>query len=355
MMSQSKLSVSLLTALFAFIAVGCGLSKQNPMEDYKDLVVVPEKNGLSNQKVEYVVIENNKNVLTQVDDKDPRATDGAGQVALQQGVYQVSAPENVSFIVDKAKSFEFSVKFLRGKTKFDIEREPVKLNINGTEVADSSMKIEMIDQNESLSKYKVSWMAPKELIPADKFTQNMAIKIALKDLQYISQDAKENEEAKKAYDSLLLKTSEVNLVVRKNTEMPKITVNGLDKKMKIGEVYKFSVDVTAPASYTSADPITPEVFYDLTRIVNSNGLVEANGAYFVSIDPEHTKVEKISTNKWRINYIFDTKNVTMLQQFDKTLRVVDSDKLAVSLSFRVTSDKLAVSEIKTVRFDISLK
>lgn len=341
-----KIIVNLTTLL---VAVGCGIDKKNPMEPYKDLQVVPETqlNGMSNDKTQYIVIENNKNVLTQVSDKDPRATDGAGQVALQNGVYQVSAPENISFTEEKAGKFEFSVKFLRGKVKFDIEP---------SDLPDASFKVEKVDQDVNLSKYKVSWTPIKGTIAADKFSIIDSFKISLKDVEYVSPDTKVNDETKAVLESLMLKTTDIAYVVRKDDQIPTIKVNGLDKNLTVGEITKFSVDITAPSSYTSPEPLGPEVFFDLVNIVNSKGLVEANGAYFVSVDPEKNKMEKLGNNKWRIHYIFDTKNVAMLPQFDKNLKVVEnSDKLYVSLSFRLSSDKVAVSDKKTVRFYISLK
>lgn len=343
--NKSILSISAL--VFSLTAVSCGLKEKNPMEKYKDLQLVSENDprAMTNQnKVQYIVVENNKNILTEVPEGDTRAVDGIGQVALQNGVFQVQTVENVNFIEEKSKSYDMTVKFLRGKAKFDI-------NVDG--LPEESFKIEPVSQDVNVSKYKISYTPSKGIVGADKFSRLGALKIQLKDIQYVSQDEKENQEAKTAYDNLMLKVADVPFLIRKDGEVPTLTVNGLNKNLKAGELYKFSVDVEAPESYTQ-DPFASEIFFDLINIVNSKGLVEANGAYFIYNDPEHKTVELLGNNKWRVHYIFDTKNLKMLPQFDKNLKLVDSDKLYVSVSFRVNSEKVAMSDKKTVRFTISL-
>jgi hypothetical protein len=352
-MNRTNITKKIVLTISGFMilgsTVGCGLKRSNPLDPYKTLVVVPENDprGMSTEKVQYVVIENNKNVLTEVDNKDPRTTDGAGQVALQNALFQVSYPENISFIEEQENSFEMTIKFLKGEVKFDIEAQIVP---------DANFKIEPLSQEINISKYKVSWIAPKDKIEAGKLSLLSSFQIALKDITYLSADEKIKEDTKKAYESLFLKTVEVPFVIRKNQDMPKLVVNNLDKNLNSGEVHKFSVDITAPSSYSTNEPLVPEVFYDLVNIVNAQGLVDANGAYFVSIDPDKNTVEKLSANKWRVHYIFDTKNIDMLPQFDKSLHVVENpEKLNVSVSFRVNSDKVAVSEKKTIRLAIHLK
>lgn len=343
-----KTKSTLLVSAFVLASVSaCGLKTKNPMEPYKNLQVVsdPELNGVSTDKVQYVVIENNKNVLTQVSESDPRATDGAGQVALQNGVYQILGTENLGFIEGKEKSFEFSLKFLQGKVKADIDE---------TELVKAGFKVERLSQDVNLSKYRATYTAAAGSIPQDKKSISETVKISLKDLQYVSTE-EENAKTKKTVDALILKTTDISYVIRRDDKVPTLVVNGLDKNIKVGTVVKFTVDITAPSNYTDSTPLTSEVFFDVHNIVNSQGLVEANGAYFVSIDPEHNKIEKIANNKWRMHYIFDAKDTQLLPQFDKNLRVVENaDKLYVSLSFRVSSDKVAVSDKKTVRFYIGL-
>ncbi len=342
-----KSTALLFASALSFTAVSCGLKSKDPLEEYRHLQLVSENDprAMNNKnQVQYIVVENNKNVLTEVPQGDTRAVDGIGQVALQNGVFQVQTVENVNFQEEKQKSYDMTVKFLRGKVKFDIEP---------TDLPEAAFKIELVSQEINASKYKITYSPSKGIVPADKFSVLSAIKIQLKDIQYVSQDEKENSEAKTAYDNLMLKIAEVPFVIRKDTDVPTLTVNGLDKNLKAGEIHKFSVDVQAPASFVGTEPLVPEVFFDLINIVNSKGLVEANGAYFVSNDPEHKTVERLANNKWRVHYIFDTKNLQLLPQFDRNLKSADSDKLYVSLSFRVNSDKIAISDKKTVRFYIS--
>lgn len=329
--------------------VGCGLKQKDPLEKYKDLELVSENDprAMNNKNnVQYIVVENKNNILTEVSEGDTRATDGIGQVALQNGVFQVISKENVSFIEGQESSFDVTVKFLRGKVKFDIDV---------TELPEAAFKVEAISQDVNQSKYKITYKPSVGIVGADKFAFSSSVKISLKDLQYVSQDEDENRDAKTAYDNLLLKVADLAFVIRKDANVPVVTVNGLGKNRKIGELHKFTMDVQLPEGHTSFDSLVPEVFFDLVNIVNDKGLVEANGAYFVYNDPEQKTVEKLASNKWRVHYIFDTKNIKMLPQFDRNLKSVDSDKLYVSLSFRVNSDTMAVSEKKTVRFYIDLK
>lgn len=339
--------LSLLTILL--VSVSCGLKTQNPMTPYKNLQLVPESelNGVSTQKVQYIVVENNKNIITQVDEKNPPA-DGAGQVALQNGMYQIIVPENINFIEGKTLSFKMSLKFLIGKVKSDIEV---------SHLPDDQFKIEKISEDVNESQYKVTWKPAKGIIPKDKMSLTETLKISLKDIQYVSDDKKENEVTKKAIEGLVLKTTDISYVIRRDKNMPTFIVKGLDSELHAGQVTKFTVDIVAPENYDAEVPLLPEIFFDLVNIVNDKGLVLANGAYYVNIDPEFPKVEKISKskNKWRMHYIFDAKNVKLLPQFDKNLRMVsNTDRLYVSLSMRVSSDKVAVSEKQTFHLEILL-
>lgn len=335
-----------LTAM-TLATVGCGISQKDPLAKYRDLELVSENDprAMNKNNVQYIVVENNKHVLTEVSEGDTRATDGIGQVALQNGVFQVISSENVSFIEGKEKSYDLTVKFLRGKVKFDIDV---------TDLPEEAFKVEAVSQAVNQSKYKITYKPSVGVVSAGKLSVLSAIKISLKDLQYVSQDENENRQAKASYDTLMLKVADLAYVIRKDANVPVVTVNGLNKNLKAGELHKFSVDVEAPKNYSSSEPLTSEVFFDLVNIVNDKGLVEANGAYFVYNDPEQKTVEKLANNKWRVHYIFDTKNIKMLPQFDRNLKTVESDKLYVSLSFRVNSENVAISDKKTVRFYIGL-
>lgn len=332
-MISFKKKALLFISSIGFISINaCGLKSKNPLESYNNLQAMSEK--------DIETLKDNEPIIL-VD------TDSAGQVALQNGVYQIIGLENLGFIEGKEKKFEFSLKFMQGKVKADIDE---------SELLKEGFKVERLSQDINVSKYRATYTAPVGIIPSDKMSLMDSLKISLKDIQYVSNDEKENTKTKKIIESLALKTTDISYVVRRDANVPVITVNGLNKNLKVGTITKFSVDVTAPSNYKDASPLKSEVFYDVVNIVNSQGLVEANGAYFVSIDPENNKIVKIANNKWRMNYIFNTKDVQMLPQLDKNLLTVeDSDKLYVSLSFLVSSDKVAVSDKKTVRFYISLK
>lgn len=323
-----KLSVMSLTLV---LATGCGIGKSNPMDDYKNLEAVPESELSSIEKPEK--------------DKDPIATDWLGQLTLQQGVFQIVQDEALNFTEGEQKSFEFSVKFLRGQAKFDIDVKDRPDN----------MTVELVDQDINVSKYKVSWNPAKGTLASAIFSSISSLKVSLKDIKYVSTDKKINSETKKIYEKLQLKTADLEYVLRKNDKVPTLVVKGLSDQLKAGEVHKFTVEVTAPSSYTSDEPLIPEISHDVSRVVNSAGLVEANIANLVSIDPDSKKIEKLAKNKWRIFFVLDTKNATLPPQHDRTLRVVNNaDELHVNLSFRVVSDKVSVSDKKTIRFTLGI-
>lgn len=336
-----KTNLVIFLLIVSLVSVSCGLKKSNPLDDYKNLEVVPE------DQAQYIVpVEANKDTSRETQLADPKAISGDEQVALQNELFQITTKtENLNFLENKENRFELIVRFLKGKTKFDVD---VQDTLGG------AVHVARLSQDVNYSKFRVSVMPRSGLIMENQFSVIGQLKVSLKDIQYVSKDEKENETTQQLFVKLTNKISDLNYVVRKDKNMPTLVVNGLGKNLRLGEVYKFSVDVKAPASYTINDPLTPEMSLDLTNVANSNESVGTFNADFVTIDKEKT-VEKLSQNTWRTHYIFDTRNIVVTKELhDSAQTSTDEKKLYVNISFRVNSNKLAVSDKKTIRFYISL-
>lgn len=332
--------------LFTVICTGCGLNKSNPLDDYRMLELVPEGQQISQESANpSVIIENQTYTVLDLEQAHQRATDIYGNMALQNSLYQVSTDQSLHFTEDQEATFEITVRFRVGQVKFEVEP---------ADLPESSMSFELISQEENISRYRVQWKPSAGFIPSAHYSVTDSFKVSLKNMEYLSSNARINQAVQKAFDDLEIKSVDVSYVVRKDNNIPSLEINNLGQNLNAGEVHKFTVDVTAPPSYTSQDPLTPVVSFDASQLVNSLGLIEASGADFISIDPDNSVPERLSANKWRIHYVFDTLSRTLPLQYGRTLRAIDNfDKLYVNVSFQVDAqDKVSVSEKTILRFYI---
>lgn len=328
-------SLLILSALISTTA--CGLGTKNPLDKYKGLELYPVDKAQEIRLTNEQIAEENNHV----------DTDEAGQVVLQNSVFQITTQDNINFIEGVETSFDVNVFFKRGQTKFTLDVP---------EIPDVSFSKQILNEDINTGKYRLRWTIKKGTLSASQYSQIKSLKLGIKDLQHVSAEALENEAAKKAYDKLQLKVVEIPYIIRKDSNKPTFVVSNLSGIVNSDEERKFTVDVTAPSSYTSTDPLVPEVFYELTNIVNSLGLAESDGAIYVKNDTSGAgHIETLGKNKWRIHYILDLKNNTLPQQLDQNLRVADNqDALYVNFSFQIQSDKVAVSDKQTVHLKINL-
>jgi len=338
---MKKIGLLITVAGFAAAISACGPTKKNPMEAYPTLEGVPvgHPDAADNVQKEYIVIDGDTNVLvTKVNQEDPRATGGIGQNVLQESVFTVTTDkQNINFTSGKPGEFNFTVKLTKGKGKFELDASNVP----------ADAKIDVVKNNGSSVDYKFSWTA--SAIPEGQSDIESTLKISIKNIT-------EDETAKNEFAALQLKSRDIPFVVRKDDNKPTFEVKGLSGNRKIGEVHKFSVEVTGPTGYTGS-PLVPRVFFSPINMVNRDGLVAANGAYFVAIDAEKSAVEKIGDNKWRVNYVFDTKNPQMLPQFDKNLKeVIGISKVLVRVNFRIepSTEEATVSDTQQLEFFVNL-
>lgn len=336
---MKKLSIVLLLASILGGLTACGPSQDDPEKKHRDAGLVPvgsDKAAKGTEKEKIVVI---KEVPVEVPkyypDEDP-------ELVVNENLYQV-INENLTFVEGESKSYDLKVKITHGEVNFKVE------------AAMAGLTFTEVKREKNLNTYKVSYAPKSGTVPGNDFQVEGVFKLKLTDLQFVSKDAKVNENSKAAFDAIS-KTREVPFRVIRTNKKPTIKVVGLDSKTVIseGSVVPFSVEVTAPGASAGNEPVLDD-YYTRRNALTENGF-EAKGAIYVEEDPSKPRVEKISDNTWKFNFVVNARDYFILPPLDKNMKpVVNPTRLYLREAFKAYTAFTAPSDEKVVQFSIVLK
>jgi hypothetical protein len=339
----------------AVLLSACGPTKTNPTKGYNTANVLV---GSDTQRdIEYRYIDKEIPVTKEVPVEITKEVIVTKEVPVEVPVYinkeveqnfaqaqifQISSPSNIKFVEGENSSFEFNVRILQGKVKFDAD-------VTGLP---AGAIVDLIESKVNSAKYKLSWAPKLGSIPADQLEVEDTITVSLKNLTYVS-DSKEENSATEKVLSAVKKTKDISFVVRRTAKNPTLKVVGLDGDRNVGEEKRFTVEVYAPGTYVGNEPEL-EVTYDMNNIVTSKG-AEMNGAFYVRPDDQTTYRVKIAEETWKFSFVYDTKNYPIQASFDKNMKaIVNPDKLLVRTSFQAITPFRTTSDKKMLQFAIKL-
>ncbi len=125
----------------------------------------------------------------------------------------------------------------------------------------------------------------------------------------------------------------------RNQEKPsQLTITGLEKEVKEGDVVPFSITVKFPgvdANSVVKPSLSPSE--DETTQVAGSDYMEMDGARYVSKDPSRPSLEYLGDYKWKFNRVFDTKNTPVENQKMKNGAIANVYFTQTRLSLRATS------------------
>ncbi|MBS1969867.1 MAG: hypothetical protein JSU04_06145 [Bdellovibrionales bacterium] len=125
----------------------------------------------------------------------------------------------------------------------------------------------------------------------------------------------------------------------RNQEKPsQLTVTGLDKEVKEGDVVPFSITVKFPGvdANSAVKPSLSPSEDETTQVVGSD-YMEMDGARYVSKDPSRPSLEYLGDYKWKFNRVFDTKNMPVENQKLKNGTVANVNFTQTRIALRVVS------------------
>jgi hypothetical protein len=339
----------------ALLLPACGPTKTNPTKGYNTSGVPVGSDNKPN--VEYVYVDKEipviKEVPVEVIKEVPVIQEKPVEVPVyiskeveqnfaQAQVFQISSPSNIKFIEGANSSFEFNVRILQGKVKFQTDVTGLPAGAN----------LEQISSEINSAKYKLSWTPKLGSIPVDQQEVEDTITVSLKNLTFVSDDKAENAATEKVF-SAIKKTKDISFVVRRTLVNPTIKIVGLEGDRSEGEEKRFTVEVTAPGTYVGNEPDL-EVTYDMNNVITSKG-AEMNGALYVRADETQTFRVKVGEEKWRFSFVYDTKNFPMQAAFDKNMKpIASADKFLVRASFQAITPFRTTSDKKMLQFAIKL-
>lgn len=328
--------------LAGLVLTACGSTNSDPLKDYSDVKGVPAGTQPST-KIEYVYVDREQRVEVPVD-RPVYYPEEVKQEFAQAQVYQINFPNNIKFTEGSETSFEFTVRVLQGKVKFDVEPSDMP----------AGAVIAAVSKDVNTATYKFTWTPRLGIIPTDSTEIEGLFKVSLSNLQYVSTTASENEAVKTLFETIS-KTKEVPYVVRRTQEIPTLTVIGLQGNRAEGEEHRFTVEVEAPGTYVGFEP-NLNVFNDLSISPITPRGVENNGALYIRVDERNPTPVKIGEEKWRFSFVFDTKNNIMLKQLNQNgVEVAGATQFLVRVSFQAITPFGSSSDKKMLNFAVTYK
>ncbi len=160
--------------------------------------------------------------------------------------------------------------------------------------------------------YVLTWNPPMYTVDAGKALKSIPVKFTA---TVTNAGTSKNAEAVKGLVNELDKT----LFVTKNQVAPSaLTVSGIGAEVSEDQLTPFSVTVTVPGiDGKSSQKPTVLISYDGNAITAGNDFLEMDGTRYVIADLTKKDAEYIGDSKWKINLIFDTKNISVQPQLAK--------------------------------------
>ncbi len=333
-------NIGLVIFLMGFLSLtACGPSQDDPEKKYRDAGFVPVGSSgaaTGNEKQKVVVIQE---IPVEVKEYYPEEEP---ELVVNENLFQITHNE-LTFVEGESKSFDVQVKITQGDVKFKVEGV-----MQGATL--TSVK-EEVNHNT----YKVTYKPTVGSIPGNDYQISGVFKFRLTNLQFVSKEAKINENTKAAFDAIS-KTREVPFRIIRTNKKPSIKVVGLDNKTVIneGSIVPFTVDVTAPGGYTGNEPELRD-FYSRRNAITENGF-EAKGQIYIEENPNKPRFEKVNDNTWRFHYVVNAKDYPVLPPLDKEMKpVVNAQKLFLRTTFVASTQFTPSSDEKLVQFAITLK
>ncbi|WP_413574471.1 hypothetical protein ACLVWU_09610 [Bdellovibrio sp. HCB290] len=160
--------------------------------------------------------------------------------------------------------------------------------------------------------YVLSWNPPMYTVDSGKSLKSIPVKFTA---TVTNAGTSKNADAVKGMINELDKT----LFVTKNQVAPSaLAVNGIAGEIMEDQLTPFSVTVTVPGiDGKSSQKPRVLISYDSNAISAGNDFQELDGSRYVIADLNKKDPEYLGDSKWKINLIFDTKNIAVQPQLAK--------------------------------------
>ncbi|WP_413293953.1 hypothetical protein ACLSU7_02345 [Bdellovibrio sp. HCB185ZH] len=160
--------------------------------------------------------------------------------------------------------------------------------------------------------YVLTWNPPMYTVDAGKSLKSIPVKFTA---TVTNAGTSKNADAVKGMINELDKT----LFVTKNQVAPSaLTVSGIAAETSEDQLTPFSVTVTVPGiDGKSSQKPRIVISYDANAITAGNDFLELDGSRYVIADLNKKDAEYLGDSKWKINLIFDTKNIAVQPQLAK--------------------------------------
>ncbi|WP_413557013.1 hypothetical protein [Bdellovibrio sp. HCB209] len=160
--------------------------------------------------------------------------------------------------------------------------------------------------------YVLTWNPPMYTVDAGKSLKSIPVKFTA---TVTNAGTAKGAEAVKGMINELDKT----LFVTKNQVAPSaLSVAGIAGEIMEDQLTPFSVTVTVPGiDGKSSQKPRFVITYDGNALTAGNDFMELDGARYVIADLNKKDAEYIGDSKWKINLIFDTKNIAVQPQLAK--------------------------------------
>lgn len=257
-------------------------------------------------------------------------------------LYQIASDKPLSFVAGVEASYDLEVKLLQAQGQFSIQ---------GQELPEgATLKLKSADKTRAL--YTLTYKPANNALPGKTLEQTKNLKLVL-NLQNITKlnDVSDDKwkQVKASYD-LVSKEKSFSYTVRRNQNNPTVKVIGFEKAYTAGSVVKFQIEVTAPGTYNGFEP-SLYVFYDFKGV--GEKVYEENGSLYVNQEAGRQQPQMVSEGVWRYFYELDFKNKPILQQRDRSGKIIpDSKVLNLRVSFKAVSPAGTSSDEQIRQFEV---
>lgn len=311
--------------------------KNHPLSADKRAVNSPE--DLRKQEAQKEIVYVDREVVKEVIRNQPLEVQKNFQAAQ---LFQIINVNPVSFVAGSEGQIKFEARVLHGTAQFTVQAEGLPSGAVLKEVATEANK----------KTYVLTYKPASNSIQNNAIEETKSFKLRLNLTSLVHEDKEKESQLKQAFSNVD-RSKAFDMIVRRDRSNPKIEAIEIPEVVAEGETRAVKITVIAPGTYEGFAPTLVFLPYKFTGF--NAGLLENNGSSFLVENPTRAAAEYVSEGKWIFNLDIDAKAGLIPQQLNQSLQPVASDAVLFRSDVKVISATGSTSDIKTIKYKISVK